>query len=383
MEIKNTEQKHSDDDEPEEKKRGRGWLSNAIPFNDRALKCEHKSDLIPSGAFRCAITGLSGTGKTQFLLSLLPLVNDCLKWVIVCSRVKENAIHEAIGEWCQKHDKYFFKATDDEQGQKAIEIAVNAIAETRAGSKGGFGEKPRPPKECMGICIFDDYSTLRGRVNAGNDNYTDTTVQTFNFLRNYAVASVIISQYSWSIPQRCMTSVNMIVCFRSSSKTSLIGIDLIVGLFFEDRPYKFMDCYREFLMPKDCKHNFIVCNLERGEFHVVDFRNEKSGVQLDLLDSMDRAHQAKPQPALAAEPASTSGAGLAGGKAPSAQEQKKSIPGEIKAGNDSPELHIQRLMQMMKSGHSGEEETLAMINRIAQKNGIGRDALNYLWRSTK
>lgn len=352
----------------------RGWLSNAIPFNDRALKCQHKSDLIPSGAFRLAITGLSGTGKTQFLLSLLPLINDCLGWVLVCSRVKENAIHDAIGEWCKANGKFYFKATDDDAAQKAIEITVERVSTTRAGTK------DEPPRECMALCIFDDFSALKGHVNSSNDGYVDTTVQTFNFLRNYAVASCIISQYTWSIPQRCMTSVNMIVCFRSSSKSSLTGIDLIVGLFFEDKAYRFIDAYREFLMPKNCIHNFIICNLERGEFHVVDFREAKEGIQVDLLDSMDRIWSGKrKQPVLAVDKTEET----TGGAIVSRGSQAKSIPGELSAGNDSPELIIQRLMQMIKRGSVDETDGLRAINRVAKKNSISHANLNYLWRATK
>ena len=377
-----TKSRESNEIKESPKAAGKGWLANAIPFNDRALKCKHNSDLIPNGAFRLAITGLSGTGKTQFLLSLLPLINDCLKWVIVCSRVKENSIHEAIGAWCESHNKFYFKATDDEQAQKAIEIAVAGIAKIRSGTRGDRDEKPRDPVECMGICVFDDFSSLKGRVNSSNDGYIDTTVQTFNFLRNYAVASVIISQYSWSIPQRCMTSVNMIVCFRSSSKSSLTGIDLIVGLFFEDRPYKFIDCYREFLMPKNCMHNFIICNLERGEFHVVDFRNESEGVQVDLLDSMDRIWATKgSEDEIVGDEVSGGSIGVA--RVPDRKTQAKSLPGEIGAGNDSPELIIQRMMQLMKRGQVGEDHALAIINSVAQKNEISRANLNYLWKATK
>lgn len=281
-------------------------FTRAIGLNDKTPKQEHRIAFLPRGPCRIYIHGASNSGKSFLLRVLIPNLCPETRWVMICTQLSSNQVHDVVEEYCESNGIMFTRAN-------TVEAAAAAIRE--------FGEMKREggefPADAHGCIAFDDFMSI---VGAGvRDPYTDFTAQCISFLRNMNISCIVISQHTVQLPPRARASCNVRFVYRAETKQSLDNCARDTSGVFIGRPITFEDVYQRFIQRG--KYNYLCIHMGSPIMWAVTFdeHDPASGGVIHTID-VDQGKVVSRE---------TIGN-------PSAQTIAKVSRGEIGAGNRSP-----------------------------------------------
>lgn len=233
-------------------------------------KKQHKSHFIPDGNLFCSITGSSGTGKSTFLLTLVPMLSDDIRHYVICTRIVGNPVNQAIKAWAKSdgktveivheikdaetiiedlvnervnpeeiksHDRSGAPIRPDFVGTRPVapgtntknssnekndrsgapirpdkvgtnEKKINKSEQSDKSDTGGSKGGRSPPSD---VCIIsDDFTNYSG---SREDRYNKFTNKAFSMLRNYGCHFVIITQSYANLHPQTRNNITLRVCF--------------------------------------------------------------------------------------------------------------------------------------------------------------------------
>lgn len=240
-------------------------FTRAIDLDDRTPKQEHLIQFLPRGPFRAYIHGSSGSGKSYLLRLIIPNLCPQTKWVMICTQIPTNQVHDAIEAYCQQKGLAFAK-------ENTVDGALQAMNEFRS-------EKAR---EDHGVIIFDDFMSI---VSAGvRDEYTDFVAQCISFLRNDNISCIVISQHTVQLPPRARASCNVRFIYRAETRQSLDNCSRDCSGVFVGKPITFEDVYQRFV--QRAKFNYLCIHMGSPTLWAVTFcdRDPASGGVVHKID---------------------------------------------------------------------------------------------------
>jgi hypothetical protein len=164
---------------------------------------KHKGEVFRDGWISMMMCGKSGCGKTQLMAELIPYISDCVKTVIIATKVVANPFHLAIKAWCGKTGRPCAIVHDPQVLQSTIE-------KLREG-----GHIVRCKKEVL--LIFDDFA-INGRSDKKSEN---AVVTAFTQWRNIGINIVVVCQDASMVATQCRNCTNLRVLFASASKDAI------------------------------------------------------------------------------------------------------------------------------------------------------------------
>lgn len=155
----------------------------------------HKNQfMLPFPFLSIGIIGASGSGKSVFLLSLIPKISKQIKNIVIATTIHGNKTHQEIANYCDANNIKFHLIIDNP------EQLTNLVS--------SFHNKPS-------LIIFDDYTDHKNK-----NKFEEAQIQIFNKFRNYNCNFIIIAQSPQRIPVPIRNNLNIRVCFRLPNKTS-------------------------------------------------------------------------------------------------------------------------------------------------------------------
>jgi len=297
-------QKQPKDSETEEIDNGkpiltRGVLGARINL-EYAKPFQHKSPVLKPGFNSMIVAGASGTGKSTFVLSILPFFAR-LNNIVYATRMPNTDLFDAIARWCaatprdplppgvgvhppKKKDQQAALGThkdgdkdDEEDGPRRIGFHVvnnpgdlmkvcEPIAnEQKSGRDQGY----------WSIVIMDDFSQHRGP----SDPYRQACIQVCSMLRNCSFHNITISQaYCKMVDPSIRTSANNFVCFPifdKFSRTALLQDLSPLNKEFTAEGVRYL--YDEIC--GGTAHGYLWCVLDGGKARLYRYIDDSTGLQ--------------------------------------------------------------------------------------------------------
>lgn len=189
---------------------------NVIPFKLHNRERWNKEPLPPNEVL-CSITGASGSGKSVFVLQLLPnIVPNKLKNIVVLSRIEGNEVYDAIEKWCKITDKNYKFSSDPNEAMEILEEIIN-----------------NKKNDDHIAVIFDDWN--EATKTDKHNPYNKISIEMFSKGRNYNIHSIFIVQKYTAIPTIIRVNLNLLIIFKMTDRndkyaiskdfTSLTGVD--------------------------------------------------------------------------------------------------------------------------------------------------------------
>lgn len=175
---------------------------DVIPFEIEKRNRWNKVKWLPPNEILCAIFGKSGSGKTFFLLQIIPhIAPELLKHVIICSRIVGNEVYDAIQSWCKKNKIEYHFCNEVDDAKDTISEVINI----------------KDDEDHM-LIIMDDFN--EGTITSKSNQYTKLTLDVFSKLRNYRAHMLFVVQNYTSVPVVCRSNLNVIVSFNIGDRWS-------------------------------------------------------------------------------------------------------------------------------------------------------------------
>jgi hypothetical protein len=214
---------------------------------------------------------------------MIPLFNG-LKYVIICSVVRENQIHDAIEKWCESNNVFYVKCTEADSAKENIQRCVECKTDDE-----------------MALIVYDDFNNMRAGVARSNDRFALMIRQSFNFLRNYGFSCIIISQSPMLIDTKVRASCNLRILFRCDNAHAVQQMGFDVSAIFINRKYDFLDIYKKYVLP--APHNSLYVRTCPEMIFAYQPNMDKSkkcqpGVFINVLQEMDAATVRRTTPRL-------------------------------------------------------------------------------------
>lgn len=305
---------------------------NQIALNDKTPHPVHKSKLLGEGQQRIYEIGMSGTGKSRLLLNLIPNFTDTLNRIILASCVQVNQMHDAIEDWCLRHNIRYDKVTSPSQVENLIKesIADDELNEHK-------------------LLIFDDFNSMRGNCSTSNDPFTIITAKSINWLRNYNFSCIVIGQYYTLLPTRSRVSLTRRFVFKCESCHALDLINRDTDIVFKDAGLDFRTIYSKFVAPY--QFNYLCISSTPPSIYAIDFTRDPNGRILTLYE-ID----------------SKKGSGVL----EESRMTEDVAAGEIEAGNDSPYSKVLMVVSQMKRTKSKprKEKLYDQILQLMEENDL-------------
>lgn len=169
-----------------------GEKINTVPYG---IPTKHKSPLLPDGHIACQICGLSGSGKSTLLCEIIPNLSN-ISHIIICSRIVECPLYDAIREYCETRDEPIKYAIANDPITAKTEI--QAFVQDK-------------PKETGGVIIFDDFSDMKP---SKADPYNNCVNLVSAMLRNYGFHNFFITQSPINVQTLYRTNACIKILFK-------------------------------------------------------------------------------------------------------------------------------------------------------------------------
>lgn len=208
-----------------------GVFGKQIIFEDE--KQVKHNDFLGSGCLFICIVGSTGTGKTKLILNLIPNFSDTTKYIILCSLIVDNPIHDRIEKYCDLKKINYVKYTDVPTAEKSIEDIISDTG-----------------KEGHKLIIIDDFTEYK----KSDDEYNIFATKCFSLLRNYNCSVIYITQSYSTIPTKARTNISIRIVGQCDNIYSIRGVQQDTSNLFLEQPFTLMDLYKNML---DDKHKFI------------------------------------------------------------------------------------------------------------------------------
>lgn len=175
-------------------------------YSDPVIR--HKTPLLHDGFVSMLVIGKSGCGKTKFVETLIPLLSDSIRTIIIATIIHGVPLHRQILEYCKRKNIYGGISYDPDELREYVDISA---------------ENNAVNMQKQGLLLFDDFNDGRMR-----GPYWDFAVHAFSKLRNLGWNFIIIAQYPTFIPPIIRNNSNCRVFFDcySSSANRAIASDL-------------------------------------------------------------------------------------------------------------------------------------------------------------
>lgn len=212
-------------------------FGKSIPF-PKSNVTKHNSFILGSGSVFCIVAGRTGCGKSSVLLQMVPNFGS-LKYVIICTCIVDNKIHQQIEKYCETNNIQINTCNDVQSAQEVIENIL---------------EEKKPTDHVL--CIVDDFISMKN--NRGNDDFSTFTNTVFSWFRNYNFSAIMITQKYTSISTQIRTNANLRLIFAMDSIHSLRSVSDDSSAIFYNKPYTFFDVYNDKIIAGDNIHNYMI-----------------------------------------------------------------------------------------------------------------------------
>jgi len=246
----------------------------------------HKSPVLKPGFNSWIVCGASGTGKSTYVLSVLPFIAR-LNAVIYATRLPNEDLFTAIARWCaatmrdelppdeQPEDDGDGQADDDDEPKRIRFHVVNdpkslmAVCEPIANS-----QKTGRDRGYWSIVIFDDFSLHKGP----SDPFVQAAVSASAMLRNMCFHNMTIAQqYSKMINTSIRASANNVVAFAMHDRHAIQA--LLSDLAPLNR--QFTEEGVKYLYSEVCRsnHGYLWMVLADGKAKLYRYLDDSTGLQ--------------------------------------------------------------------------------------------------------
>jgi hypothetical protein len=148
------------------------------------------------------ICGASGSGKSTFLLEILPKYKN-VSGVLTCSLIEGLTIYEQVEAYCyEKKIKYKFTPDVVESYSIAMEL-ING----------------KPPGSHT-LLLYDDIQTGNSMKSSSSTKENKILLHLFSKSRNYGCSVIFITQSYITIPTSIRTNVNWIANFKMTNRSA-------------------------------------------------------------------------------------------------------------------------------------------------------------------
>jgi hypothetical protein len=195
-------------------------------------KKQDNGPYLPKGNLAAEILGMSGCGKTTYLLSLILLIK--VSQIGIFSRIVGNKVYDEIEKYCnEKGIKYYFAS------------AINEVENTIEQMTSDKDDKT------WGLIVFDDWN--QGTTSKDN-KYVQIMTTVNTMFRNYQYHTCFITQSPVNIPTMIRNNCNVRVLFKINDKFAIDSFQHdFTNLTGKDRDV-FMKLFN---MIKSVPHSFI------------------------------------------------------------------------------------------------------------------------------
>lgn len=196
---------------------------------------KHRSPYLGDGHLSIQITGASGTGKSTFLVDLIPNID--LSQIAIFSRIQNNPVNEAIEKYCNANEIEYFFTWDVDTASEIVEEMIS---------------KRKENDNKFSLLIFDDFTNYN---TSRNDVYQRFLNTCNGLLRNYQCHTCFITQSAMNVSTLFRTNTNVKVLFRMNEKYSIQSIKRDFMENFEISSEQFDELYK---LVKKVKHSYLM-----------------------------------------------------------------------------------------------------------------------------
>lgn len=206
---------------------------------------EHKSPYFPPGHLSILIGGRSGCGKSTLLRELIPQI-ALLKYVLICTKITNNPVNDAIKRYCEN--------TLGPDGEPIVYGIAHNLEDATALVEETIDAKNELGIDCCGVIVLDDFSDY----SSSRSNPMNVFIaKVFGMLRNYGFHNISITQNYTNFSTLARSNANIRFIY---SMNDVHAVRSIANDFVGNTTRSKEDFNDLFRIVKDNEHAFLQFN---------------------------------------------------------------------------------------------------------------------------